>query len=180
MKQYRPVFAIGYGDSISVGKKIGDFPTDGRGIFLSVVVPPIPVVGLLFGIDNDAATVGNPVGIVGRDPEIKSHCSRVGMSGYALALVVVTIDPNVGEVVTTEDPWKTFLHLLGHLIEKVASKPAAEPAAHEVVAGVVEENCRLKAEIPQSVQCLGHEKVIQCCNRHRRRKITVLDLFEVE
>ena len=57
VKQHCPVFTIGYGDGVSVSKKITDFPTYRWGIFLVVVVQPVPVKGLLFSVDDKPAAV---------------------------------------------------------------------------------------------------------------------------
>ena len=109
MKQYRPIFAIGYGDGIGVCKKISDLPTDGGSVFFCIVMPPVPIVGLFLGIDNEPAAVGKTIGVVGRDPEVKGYRPLVGMRGYALALIVVTIDPHVGEMMISENPWETLI-----------------------------------------------------------------------
>ena len=108
MKQYHPIFAIGYGDGIGVCKKISDHLTDGGSVFVCIVMAPVPIVGLFLGIDSDPATVRNSIGVVGCDPEVKGYRPLVGMRGYALALIVVTIDPHVGEIMISEDPWETF------------------------------------------------------------------------
>jgi len=169
VKQYRPILAIGYSDGIGVGKKIGDLPADCRGVFIGVIVPPVPVIGLILGIDNEAAAAGNQVGVVGRDPEIEGHRPLVRMRRDARTLIAVTIHPHVGEFVPAENIWKALFDFLGNLEKKVAIKPVGEPAANQMVAGVGKENRRLKAKIPQSAKRFGREKVIQRRHRHRRR-----------
>ncbi len=169
MKQYRPILAIRNCDGFRIGKKIGDLLADSRGMFIGIIMPPVPAIRLILGIDDETALVGKQVGVVGRDPEIEGHRPLVRMCCDARTLVVVTVRPHIGEFVVAENPWKALFDLLGNLVKEVAIKPVGESAANQVVAGVGKEYRRLKAKVPQSAERFGSEKAIQRRHRYRRR-----------
>ena len=58
MKQNRSIFSVGNCDSLSIAEKFLDLSAHGWVVFFGIVISPIPIKGLLFGIDNQAAMLG--------------------------------------------------------------------------------------------------------------------------
>ena len=91
MKQDGPVVAIGDRHRFGICKKLRDLSLDCGGVFQPIDSLKIPIVGLLFPIDEKAAVFRVGIGGVRGDPQVEGDDALVGMGLDADGLAAVPI-----------------------------------------------------------------------------------------